>query len=65
VVIDRLLVKPESSTASNSPSVSAMKLGGGLVLVAVVTATRRFTPRVSLARLRHQRAATGAAVVFV
>ncbi len=66
VVVDRLLVKPGIEHRLELSVGLAMKLAGGLVQVAVVGGERAaLLGEAGLSGLRHQRAATGAAVVLV
>ncbi len=59
VVVDRLLVKPGIEHRLELSVGLAMKLGGGLVLVAVVNGEETlYSSRPRLPRLRHQRSAT-------
>ena len=66
VVVDRLLIKPEIEKRLEASIVTATKLAGGLVLVAVVNGPERlYSQQTGLPGLRVERAATRTAIVFV
>ena len=66
VVIDRLLVKPGIEHRLELSVGLAVKLAGGLVQVAVVGGEEQLVfGEAGLSGLRDQRAATGAALVFI